>query len=88
MRHKEEYRRKINIAKSIVRRAHAKYGEIFISNVKHDVYGYQTFEYKIMNVLNQEERDLANINIIPEQKLIHHYSHYGTLNRQRMNRRK
>lgn len=53
---------------SIVRRANSKSWDRFISNMEHDVHGYQSFTHKMMKHLNPEETEIANINIIPEEK--------------------
>lgn len=70
---KQAYKAKRNMAKSLVRKLNDASWNKFIGDVEHDLHGRQLFAYKLLKHLNQNEKDTAYLNIIPESKWLEHY---------------
>jgi hypothetical protein len=50
----------------MIKAAHQESWNAYISNIEHDVYGYQSNAYKILKHLNKDQKDSADIQVINE----------------------
>lgn len=55
---------------------HKQSWERFIANIEHDVHGRQVLAYKIMKMLNRNERETLCVNCIHESEWRKHYSKF------------
>lgn len=82
---KIEYKKLCAIVKREIRKIQNESWNTYLSNIEHKVYGNSSTAYRAIKHLNRDEKDMANINNIPDQVWLEFYKNLWTTSVKEMN---